>query len=264
MSQDSNGYDLGRSSLTMRAPGENLGITILGTEPSCGKTVFMAGLFGLLRQQKFSVRALKPVAFGKADRYQAELSFISSLTASPRNYPTILLPTGKFLSPSQWVASLALCMNQPDFVGVELPGSCASFLCMEGASNQSPEISKDCAAFARELRYPVIIVARHNMDAMEKLVSAINYAQKAGLTVMGTATVETKFGEGQEAGSFLTRLNLELLARLGVPVPYLGSIKFSPSISVPRGNQGNLIRLATDGLDLLTIYEATGLGVFKK
>jgi len=44
-----------------------------------------------------------------------------------------------------------------------------------------------------------------------------------------------------------------------VGVPYLGCVKFSPSISVVRVNQGNLIRLVNEGVSLAPISQATGL-----
>ena len=39
------------------------GLTIIGTEAGCGKTVFMTGLAAMLRQQGVALGAVKPISF---------------------------------------------------------------------------------------------------------------------------------------------------------------------------------------------------------
>jgi dethiobiotin synthetase len=252
-----------RSSLSVRI-GENPGLTILGTETGCGKTVFMTGLTALLRQDGLPARAVKPVCIGTRDRSEAELSFISSITGTPRSYPAAFVPSAKNLSNAQWSQSLSICLNARDLTMVETPGSLSSAMSFEQANDIGLACSwKDSTDFAVELHFPVIIVARHNEQAVERLVLAWSYAQTQGLNVAGLVTVETANGEGRVFESKLTRSEVSLLLNSRTRVPYLGCIKFSPSISVPRVNQGNLVKMTENGIDLLAIHRALEPAVAK-
>jgi dethiobiotin synthetase len=252
-----------RSSLSLRL-GDNSGLTILGTEVGCGKTAFMTGLTASLRQEGVAARAVKPVCIGPRDRAEAELSFISSITGTPRSYPASFVPSAKHLTNAQWSQALSICLNAKDLTMVETPASLSSAMTFE-QSNSCGLVHawKDSTDFAAELHFPVIIVAKHNEHCIERLVLAWSYARTMGLTVAGLVTVETSPGEGKVMESKLTRSEVDLLLNSRTHVPYLGCLKFSPSISVQRVNQGNLVKMTESGIDLLAVRQALEAAVAK-
>jgi len=244
-----------RSSLSLRT-GHNHGLTILGTETGCGKTAFMTGLGALLRQQGQGIRAVKPVCIGPRDRSEAELSFICSITGTPRSYPATFVPSAKHLSNAQWSQALSICLNSTDLTIVETPGSLSSAMSFEQSDNGGLAYSwKDSTDFAVELHFPALIVARHNEEAVERLILACSYAHAQGLSVAGMVTVETASGQGKGLEAKLSRSEVNLLLQSRTNVPYLGCLKFSPSISVHRVNQGNLVKMTAEGVDLLAFQK---------
>jgi len=241
---------------------EVTGLTIVGTESGCGKTVFMTGLSALLRQQGVNVRAVKPICLGAKERAEAEISFICSISRTPRNYSSVVISSAKNLTNAQWTHSLSIGLGS-GLTLVETPGSCASPMSFEQNSvGTLAHAWKDSRDFACELNYPCIIVAHHNHEAIEKLVMAYTY-MKDFLPIAGLVTVETKADEGKQLESRLTRSEVALLLASRTRAPYLGCLKFSPSISVPRVNQGNLVKVTAEGIDLLLILKTLNLGVVK-
>jgi dethiobiotin synthetase len=250
-----------RSSLSVRT-GNNPGLTILGTETGCGKTAFMTGLTAILRQQGVVARAIKPVCIGPRDRAEAELSFMSSITGTPKTYAAALVASAKHLSNAQWSQALSICLNARELTVVETPASLVSAMTFEQEEDGGLARSwKDCTDFAVELSYPVIIVARHDQEAVERLILSCSYAQGRGLNVIGLVTVETASGLGRTLEAALTRSEVDLLLSSRTQVPYLGCLKHSPSISVHRVNQGNLIKMTSEGVDLLPIRKALQIEV---
>lgn len=260
MSIDHHDFQDARSSLHTRVPGAHSGLTVLGTERGCGKTVLMTGLVGLMRQQHLAVRAVKPIAFGPRDRCNSENNFISSVTATPANFPHVFAASARHLNPGNWSQALSVSLHESGFTAVELPESCASPLMFERTEvGTIAHKWRDCSDFALELGFAVVLVARHNEFALEKIIMAVEHIQRKGLTVAGAITCETKMGEGRDLEATYQRNDLDRLIRSAVGVPYLGCVKFSPSISVVRVNQGNLIRLVNEGVSLAPISQATGL-----
>jgi dethiobiotin synthetase len=256
--------DRGESSALSVRLGENPGMTFLGTEVGCGKTAFMTGLTAILRQEGMPARAVKPVCIGPRERSEAELSFICSITGTPRSYPAAFVPSAKNLSNAQWSQALSICFNAKDLTMVETPASLSSAMSFEQSNTCGLAYSwKDSTDFAVELGFPVILVAKHNAEAVERLVLAWSYARTQGLTVAGMVTVETTNGEGKAFEAKLTRSEVNLLLNSRTSTPYLGCLKFSPSISVHRVNQGNLVKMTESGIDLLAIRQALEPAVAK-
>jgi len=252
-----------RSSLSVHTDA-NPGLTVMGTESGCGKTAIMTGLTAAFRQQGLAIRAVKPVCLGQRDRSEAELSFISSITGTPRNYPATFAASAKNLSYAQWSQALSICLNTTHLTMVETPGSLATPMSFEQSDPRDPTCSwKDSTDFAVELHFPVLIVAKHNEEAIEKLVLAWSYASTHSLVVAGLVTVETANGEGRALESKLSRSEVSLILNSRTSVPYLGCLKYSPSISVPRVNQGNLVKMTETGVDTLVVRKALEAAVAK-
>jgi dethiobiotin synthetase len=249
------------------------GLTVVGTEAGCGKTAIMAGLARALRDQGQELRAIKPLAIGPREKLERELSFLSLVTGTPRNYGAIAVGE-KQPGDVYWTEALSLVRSGRLFTMVETCGSAVTPICFETGLDidgretaQSKQRSgqnsgssgfhwRDSRDLALELGFPVIIVARHNQEAIEKLILTYNYLTTGGVNVCGLVTVECTPGEGAVLEARLTRSDLELLLATRIVAPYLGALKYSPSISVTRVNQGNLVKVLENGVDLLAFRRA--------
>lgn len=236
---------------------DHCGVIILGTEAGCGKTVFATGVAAALREEGFPTRAIKPFLFSAtADGGETagnELSFMSSIARTPLNYPTFLIDKRGSIPPTNWQHFVTMCASKQHLTFVELPGSCATPVSFAEShmGTVSPDW-KDSADFAIELDLPVILVARHNFELLEKTALAVTYLRNKGAGLIGVATVETK--ELPVSKQFkLTRADLELSLSNRMGTHFLGCIQYSPSISVARVNQGNLIKMTSQGIDMLLI-----------
>ncbi|HEY9870899.1 MAG TPA: dethiobiotin synthase [Candidatus Obscuribacterales bacterium] len=235
------------------------GLVVVGTEPGCGKTVVATGLAAVLQEEGFAARAIKPILIGQSQECQAELSFMSSITRTVLDYPTHLMRAPGLLSSFGWAEALRVCRSGTQCTIVELPGSAATPLTSADGN------WKDNADLVKELDWPCLVVTCAGPDAMEKLLLNTVYLQSRGATVVALVTVETgsDFSPPRQGG------RVEL-APAGVPeialqertgVPYIGNLRYSASISVPRVNQGNLIKTTSACLDLLPVIKALNLRI---
>jgi dethiobiotin synthetase len=238
------------------------GLTILGTEFGCGKTVLTTGLAALLNQQGFQAQAIKPIVSGSQTSWQAELSFISTITGTPLDYLPVLVEPGVGITTNSWRKIIVNKKVSSGPVLLELPGSCATPLIFD---TQLPN-AIDCAWWdscdlAASFGYPCILVAKHNEEMMEKLSICSQYIKAKALKLIGLISVEVSPRYGGSLEERLTRTQTEILLQTRTQIPYLGCIKYSPSISVPLVKQGNLIKLTSAGLELLGLIKALNLKV---
>ena len=141
-----------------------------------------------------------------------------------------------------------------------MPGGAASPVCFEENSvGTLTNTWRDSADLANEFIQPCIVVAKHQIDAIERLVMTCAYLQHKGLVVIATATVETEPNGGAELEKRRTRADFLIGLNSKTGVPFLGCIKNSRSVSVPRVTQGNLIKQTESGLDLLPLLKAINL-----
>jgi len=247
--QRSTGQGSGKSS-SQPAPG----LVVLGCEPGCGKTVVGAGLTAVLKEEGFQARAIKPILIGDRRLSQAELQFLSSVTHTPLNYSPSFLDNAGSLSKLGWTEALGTCRAGTAITLVELPGSCATPLA--GVQGRWT----DSADFAAELKWPCLVAARAGQDAMEKLLLNTVYLQSRNLQVIALVAVETgaDFSPSERrAGWEIPEIALQ--ERTGAP--FIGCLKHSPSISVPRVSQGNVIKTTSACLDLLPVIKALNLRI---
>ncbi len=229
------------------------GVVVLGTEAGCGKTVFMTGLSAALREEGFPTRAIKPFVLASRRDAESELAFISSVSHTPVNYPVVVLEKPSSVVESNWQHAVMMTTSREHLTFVEMPGSCATPVSFEqNAGGMLSANWKDSADFACDLGLPCLLVAKHNKDALEKIILALSYLNSREARIVGVATVETnEFPPSQQLQ--MTRPELELALMSRTNISYLGAIEHSPSISVPRVNQGNLIKVTSSGVDLLHI-----------
>ena len=242
------------------------GLLIAGCQPGCGKTVVVTGLAGTLREEGFQVRAVKPVCLGARQSMEPELAFLSSISQTPLTYPVRYVETPESLNAFLWNETIRVASAGVEPVLIELPGSCATPLRADGPNGRWLDVGD----LARELGLPCLLVAREGVDAMEQLILNATYLMAASLvSVIGLVTVETapepdsdrRCSPGKTVSGKMSaeERSLALTERTGVP--YLGCLKFSPSISVPRVSQGNLIKTTSAGIDLLPIIKTLNMRI---
>lgn len=238
------------------------GLTVLGCEQACGKTVAMTGLAAALAEQGLAIRAIKPVVIGPRRSAESELKFMSSITHTLLNYPVKVLPAPMSVSEEDWQRAVNLAI-QPSaaFTFVELPGSCATPLSLENSGGHFANNWKDSAELAAEFGYPCLLVSKHNFDAIDNLIVHSNYLRSRRLTVVGMMTSEVSPDAGKELESALSLDQLALVASTRTGIPFLGCLRYSASISVPQVNQGNLIKTTENSIDLLILRRALKLPV---
>lgn len=235
-------------------------VLVIGTEEGCGKTVFMCGLAGALREQGFRTKALKPIVLGSKRASEPELGFITAVTQSRADYPILFIEKPTNILNTN-IHNVILTTRQPGTISlVELPGGAASPVSFE--MNPVGKLTSnwmDTRDAAMEFDAPCILVAKHQADALERLAVNSFYLQGKGLNVIGLATVEVQPEGGTQLEAKTTRADFTMGLFARTQVHYLGCIKFSRSISVPRITQGNVIKQTESGLDLLLLLKSLNL-----
>lgn len=237
-------------------------LAIVGTEAGCGKTILLSGMAGALREQGFKTRAMKPIVLGPARGSEQELSFISSVSHTPLGYHQVFVDTAKNMHDTALHNAINQNRDGETLTLVELPGGAATPIYFDESEAGAKVVEwQDTANILAKSNMPCILVAKHATDAIEQLVLNAYYLTMQRVYVVGLATVETSSGMGSEIENKMRREDfaMALFSRTGAP--YLGCIKYSLSVSVPRCNQGNLVKLTTAGLDLLTVMKALNLRV---
>jgi len=243
------------------------GVVIVGTDFQCGKTVLMAGLAGLLREEGFTARAVKPVLTGKRPDWEAEQAFINAVArmkpeATGPEAQAVILPGEGALNKGQWQQAVGLGAPGSQFTLIELPGGYGTPILLENSDSLGGgKAWLDSTDLLAELNLPCLLVTRHAFTALEELNIGVAYLKSRKANVIGLVTVETTIDSGRELETRLSRTQVELSLRAMTGVPYLGCIKHSQSISVSRVHQGNVIKLTSGGIDLLFILKTLNLEV---
>lgn len=234
------------------------GVAVFGTEAGSGKTIFMTGLSAALRDEGFPTRAIKPFVMASRRDAENELAFISSITHTPVNYPIVIMDKYSSVQEGNWKQAANMTTSRQHLTFVEMPGSPATPIMFENTGSGTISSQwKDSASFACDLGLPCILIAKHNKDALEKIMLAATFLRSRDARLVGVGTVETtEYGAANELK--LTKSELELAIMNNVKSQYFGAIEYSPSISVPRVNQGNLIKVTSAGVDLLHVLRGLG------
>ncbi len=224
----------------------------------------MSGVAGVLGDYSGKVRAVKPVTYARYERSAPEYTFISSITRTVVDYPSIHLSFPPTLSQSEWDQIIVTATTGDAVTFVEIPTTVATPLSFEkNANNQLTHEWWTTTDLIRSLNYPVILVANHATDALEKLSVSLNYLQSGGIDVLALATVETNLMEAQLMDRYISKDDFELFLITGTGKPYLGCLRYSPSISVSQVSQGNLKRNVEECLDLLVLRRSLDLPVIR-
>lgn len=233
-----------------------LGLSIVGCDFACGKTAFLTGLACSLQEEGMASRAIKPICTGDKRSAEAELTFISTITHTPLNYPVQYMVASGSLKQFEFAEAVRVALASGDMTLVELPGSAALPLSLAGCPGSA---WKDTCDFACEIGYPTVVVARYDHSTVEKLILNATYLQSRGLKVIGLVAVKTR-PEALPAEIILPEA-MGIASQEKLAVPYLGSVEYSPSVSVEHVNQGNVIKTTSQAIDLLPVITALNLTV---
>jgi dethiobiotin synthetase len=163
---------------------------------------------------------------------------------------------------TNWQNAILMSRSSEQLTFVEMPGGVATPVCYE--ENNAGTITnnwRDSADMAYEFIQPCIVVVKHQLDAIEQLVLTSTYLRSKGLVVIGCATVEISPDGGAELERKRSRADFSVGLQNKTGVPFLGCVKFSQSISVPRVSQGNLLSLVESGIDLNALTRSLNLAV---
>lgn len=233
------------------------GLIIAGTQAGCGKTVVATGIAATLQEEGLKIRAIKPICLGTAQSSRSEYAFLTAISHTPLDYPVQFADRPGALKPSQFQAAINTAVSGTEAVIVELPGGTATPLTLSDGRGNSWQ---DSADFAAELIWPVILVDKASPDSFERLSLNARYLLDKGIELLGVCCVMTD-ADAKLAEPVPHVLNWEIALAEKIGSPYLGCLNHSQSISVPKANQGNLIRTTSDALDLLPIIKATSMSM---
>lgn len=226
------------------------GTLILGTDSGCGKTTVTAGLTAAIMTSGFRVQAFKPLVFCPevALNPTQEQVFINKITQQYIHVDTITAPSPWELTMPLWNRMIEQCkqLQYPCFL--EAPGQVATpWQILDGRITDGPDV-------AQQLGLSVLLVAEAGGDFLEKTRSALNFLHSRNIEPLGFIRVQTT----PDSRDLLSPQEPFLLAREQA-VPFLGDLPYSPSISVAGLQQGNLIRLIQENIDLLPLQVGMGL-----
>lgn len=224
---------------------------VLGTEAGCGKTVAIAGLAAALGVSGFRMQALKPLDFCEkhALNGHTEQQFLNKVTQQFIQAETIHAPSPWEVPPVLWNRIIEPCRSLQYPCLLEGPGQVATpWQIAQGRLFDSLDV-------ARMLDLPILLVSRADTRFLEKTRSALTFIQSRGFTPLAFLAVETEASTRSQE----TFLQETLLLSQHYTVPFLGLLPHSPSISVTLGQQGNLIRLTQENIDLLPLQMGIGL-----
>lgn len=225
------------------------GLLVLGTDWQCGKTTLMTGLAAAFIENGLRVQALKLLAFGEETAFHRgqEQAFINQVTQQFIQADTFYAPSPEALTMPLWHKLIDTCRHFQYPCFVEGPGQVATpWQIVNGQITDGADVAK-------QLGLNVLLAAKAGPRFIEQTRSALSFLEAKGITPVGFIRVHTQPGTMPEDD------NDPVMISHQHATPFLGDLPYSPSISVPGMQQGNLIRLTQDYIDLLPLEMGIGL-----
>jgi dethiobiotin synthetase len=231
-------------------PPSREGLLVLGTEAGCGKTALITGLAASLNEAGLRVQALKPLEFCTDVSFHKgrDQAYLNKITQQYMQVETLHAASPWEVTPVLWNRMIEHCKSLQYPCLLEGVGSVAT---PWQISNGEIVDGVDVALL---LKLPVLLVAKADGNFLEKTRHALSFLQDRQATITGFIRVQTE----------LTSQSSEeeaLLISQHYSVPFLGELPYSPSISVQTLQQGNLIRLTQENIDLLPLQMGMGLAL---
>ena len=253
------------------------GLVFVGTEPGCGKTMVMTGLCAVLQDYDLPIRVIKPLGVGTHKKDTAEMTFMSIVGKTAVDYPLLTLRYPPIVLETEWKELILTSTRSDIFTFIELPCTAATPIRFEQDRDVSAALGGSSSSSAggraythrwmtitdllKDLELPVVLVASHSIDVLEKIEFSISYLQTRDIEVTSIVTVETNKIMGQALDERLFAHDFELMLSTRYGLPYLGKLAFSPVVSVPKVRQGNLKKTIEQDLDLLAFRKLIELPV---
>ncbi len=227
------------------------GLVVAGAGTRCGKTVACAGLAGAMGALGFRVQAIKPFVFEPrvALRHGHDQAFFDKVQPPLQAVEVFSAESAFSAGLLQWNRLLETCRGMAYPYILEYPGTVATPL------RFADDEALDAVDVAQALGVPLLVAVAKQPDLIGAMLPVLNYLWYKDAASVGWVAVET-------APSHLLNWEDEIiyLSRQH-PIPYLGEIAYSPSISVEALQQGNIIRNTESGIDLLPLQQALGVTV---
>lgn len=206
------------------------GFFITGTDTGVGKTHVTALLLAELRRRGLPAAGFKPVACGPGGRADARRYWelmrreVPLATLNPVYLRHPLAPHVAARLERRWIDHRVIARAYAALTAGHSP------LLVEGAGGLLVPINRDyfIADLARDLRLPVIIVARLGLGTINHTLLTVRQAQAAGLRVAGLILNNTTGRRG-----LAERTNLREVPRL-CGVPLLGVVPYGKPGDAPR------------------------------
>lgn len=239
---------------------EPAGLLIVGTHPKCGKTVATAGLAGVLGQLGFRVPPIKPLHFAPPVAFcegAYEQAYFDRVCPPVEPVTPLVVPNAQQLSARQWQDLVMVIRRRVYPYLLEMPGSAASPIRL------APDAWLDAVDLAQALSCPLLLVTSRQPDVIARLAPALAYFAQRSAALVGwmavATTPPTSSGLESVSGDAHDWEQEVWMASQRYRVPYWGEIAHSPSISVELGQQGNLLRMTEQGVDVLPVQQALNL-----
>lgn len=224
-------------------------ILVLGTDAQCGKTVFTAGLAAVFTQSGFRMQAFKPLSLLAYTMGTDDQAFLNHVTQQYMQANTLFFPSAWEVSLPQWNKLLTQCQQFPYPCLIEGPGQIAT------PWRKQDHDLKDGLDAATALEAGILLIGKAEPLFLEKMRLAIAFAQTRATQILGFSYIYTQAPQDNDLQ--IPQDAWYLSQQTGVP--FLGTIPYSPSISVERLNPGNLITLIQNNIDLLPLQMQIGV-----
>jgi len=222
------------------------GIFITGTDTGVGKTIVTAAIAWNLKQAGKKVAVMKPVQTGTIISGPTDIEFVQKVLG-PDSPLDVSCP---YMFPDP-VAPLVASMLAGERIDIErikesysdLSGQNETVV-VEGAGGILVPILEDyfMSDLALDLNIPILIVTRPNLGTLNHTLLTLESAKRKGLEIAGIVISNYPWDPG-----IPEQTNPELiLSMTGVNI--LGVLPHDNSISVEKGDIGNLRDLAKSGL----------------
>ncbi|WP_156290662.1 dethiobiotin synthase [Oceanobacillus salinisoli] len=207
------------------------GLFITGTDTGIGKTFVTAGISSSLKKQGVDVGVFKPMLSGEDRNNQGSDAWILKTMAEDRNSIEQITPFQfkEPLSPYQAAKQEGRKVSLDDIMFAwDKIRFKHDFFLVEGAGGLAVPLGENylVADLAKEIGFPLVIVARPNLGTINHTLLTISYAQQQGLEILGI--IINGVNEKTEDPSVET--NAETISEF-TDVPVLGEI---PRVQTPN------------------------------
>lgn len=218
-------------------------LIVTGAMPRCGKTAATAGIAGALLESGLRVQAAKPLGFKDDFGEGTDQRFLDRVTRAMQTLDQNRVPSAYEVTPIIWNRALEACRNLVYPALIEAPDTAAAPLFLDGSHVRT------AVDLADQMRAPMLLVVRKHERLYAETTPVMAYLNSQEASVIGWLAVETRPDPCPHWDTEMLLLSREY------QMTCLGVLPYSPSIATEREQQGNVIRLTQDNIDMLPVLE---------